>query len=171
MSDQTMVILVLGMLNLFGVLIVLRGIWDVYSAWRTSFWERVPGQITSATIEEKVHKNSKSRSKVYEVKTTYQYDVYGRPYQGEKIAPSYIATTDQLDHQNLLDWLNSAGSLSVFYNPNHPEQSVLLPGIDRGMFSTISVGLIWLAVTGGITGMFYLIHGGDPALIQSIVGG
>lgn len=171
MSDQTIVILVLGTLNLFGVLIVLRGLWDVYSAWRTSFWERVPGQILNATIEETIHKNSKSRNKVYEVKTTYQYDVYGRPYQGEKIAPSYIATSDQQDHQNLLDWLNSTGTLSVFYNPNHPEQSVLLPGVDRGMFSTASVGLIWLAVTGGITGMFYLIHGGDPALIQSIAAG
>lgn len=171
MSDQTIVILVLGTLNFVGVLIALRGMWDVYSAWCTSYWERAPGQIVSATIEETIQKNSKSRRKVYQVKTTYEYDVYGRPYQGEKIAPSYIATSDQPDHQNLLDWMNSADTLNVYYNPNYPEQSVLLPGVDRGMFSTASVGLIWLAVTGGITGMYYLIHGGDPAFIQSIAAG
>ncbi len=171
MSDRTIVILVLGVLNLAGVLIVLRGLWDVYSAWITTHWEKVPGQLTSVTIDETVRKSNKTRRKVYEVKATYQYDVCGRPYQGEKIAPSYIATSDQQDHQDLLDWLNSARSLSVFYNPQHPEQSVLLPGVDRGMFSTIAVGLIWLAVTVGITGMFYLIHGGDPALIQSIAAG
>lgn len=171
MSDQAIAALVLGVLNLIGVLIVLRGLWEVYYGWRTSHWEKVPGQITSAVLEETVRKNNKNSRKLYEVKANYHYDVCGRPYQGETIAPSYVATSNQQEHRDLLDWLNSASSLQVFYNSQNPEQSVLLPGIDRGMFATAMVGIIWLSVTGGITGMFYLIHGGDPALIQSIASG
>ena len=160
---------VLVVLNAGALAVLLRGFWEVYRAWQTSQWETTPGQIARAEIEETVRKSSKQRRRVYQVKAQYQYDVCGKAYTGETITKSYCESSEREEHQHLLDWLNKAGSVQVFYDPLRPEQSVLVPGIDRGSFSTVAIGVMCLAITAGLTGMYCLVYGDDPSLIQNIV--
>lgn len=169
MSHSWIVNSVLILLNLGALAVLLRGFWEVYQAWQTTHWKTVPGQLTTAEIEKTEHKSSKNRRQVYQVKAQYQYDVYGKTHVGETIATSYIPSSELEEHQELLDWLNHAGSVQVFYDPLRPQQSVLVPGIDRGSFSMVSIGVLCLAITGGLTGMYCLIYGNDPSLVQNIV--
>ncbi|QDU78295.1 hypothetical protein Pan97_53800 [Bremerella volcania] len=168
MSKEIIALLVMGGFNLIGVVIVGYGLRDLYRAWRSSSWEKVSGRLIEASIEETTRKSSKSSRRVYEVKATYEYDVCGRSYQGNRISQSYIPTHERAEHDLLLDTLNSIPSLNVYYDPLHPEKCTLVPGVDGGTFTLLALGIMWLAVTVGITGMILLIQGGDPQLIQSI---
>lgn len=168
MSKEVIAMLVMGGFNLVGLAIIGYGLRDLYRAWQTRFWEKTSGSLVEASIEETERTNDKSHRRVFEVKTTYAYDVCGRPFQGTTIAPSYIPTSEQDDHENLLNTLKSIPSLNVYYDPLRPEKCTLVPGIDGGTFALLIIGIMWLAVTLGITGMILLIQGGDPDLIQSI---
>lgn len=168
MSKDTIAMLVMGGFNLIGLVIVGYGLRDIYRAWRSNSWEKTGARLIEASIEETVRKNTKSNRHVFEVKATYEYDVCGRPFQGTNIASSYIPTNEREDHEKLLDTLNSIPSLNVYYDPLRPEKCTLVPGFDGGTFSLLALGIMWLAVTVGITGMILLIQGGDPELIQSI---
>ncbi|MBA2113520.1 DUF3592 domain-containing protein [Bremerella alba] len=168
MLKETIVVLVMGGLNLIGLLIVGYGLRDLINAWRTTAWEKTSGRLTEATIEETVQKSSKAKRRVFEVKATYDYDVGGRPFQGNNITQSYIATSERDEHESLLDALRCIPSLNVYYDPLRPEKSTLIPGIDGGAFSRLAMGTMWLAATVGISGMILLIQGGDPELIRSI---
>jgi len=168
MSKETIIMLVMGGFNLLGLVIVGYGLRDIFQAWRSTTWVKTAGRLTEASVEESVRKNSKSSRRVYEVKATYQYDAGGRPLEGTTIAQSYISTSERDDHDKLLHALQSIPSLNVYYDPLRPEKCTLVPGIDGGTFSLVAIGVMWLAVTLGITGMIVLIQGGDPGLIQSI---
>ncbi|PQO31098.1 hypothetical protein C5Y96_12125 [Blastopirellula marina] len=168
MSKEIIAMLVMGGFNLIGLLIVGYGLRDLYRAWQTCSWEKTAGRLIEACIDEKTRTNNKSHRSVFEVKTTYTYDVCGRPFEGTSIAPSYIPTSEQNDHEKLLNTLKSLPSLNVYYDPLRPEKCTLVPGVDGGTFALLTIGIMWLAVTLGITGMIFLIQGGDPDLIQSI---
>lgn len=168
MSKEMIAMLVMGGFNLIGLVIVGYGLRDLLRGWQTTSWEQTPGRLVEATIEETQRKSSKSDRQVFQVKATYEYDVCGRPFQGENIALSYLSTSEQADHQTLLNTLKSIPSLNVYYDPLRPEKCTLVPGIDGGTFTLLALGIMWLAVTVGMTGMFFLIQGGDPELIQSI---
>lgn len=168
MSKEIIAMLVMGGFNLIGVVIVGYGLREFFRAWRTTSWEKTAGRLVEATVDETVRKSNKSSRHVFEVKATYEYDVCGRPFQGGNITQSYIATSEREDHDKLLNTLNSIPSLNVYYDPLRPEKCTLVPGIDGGSFSLLALGIMWLAVTVGITGMILLIQGGDPGLIQSI---
>ena len=171
MSKEIIAMLVMGGFNLIGLVIVGYGLRDIYRAWRTTTWEKTPGRLVEASIDETIRKSSKSSRRAFEVKTTYEYDVCGRPFQGTNIALSYSSTNEREDHEKLLDTLQAIPSLNVFYDPLRPEKSTLVPGIDGGTFALLALGIMWMAVTVGITGMMLLIQGGDPQLIQSITMG
>lgn len=168
MSIDIIAMLVMGVFNLLGILIVGYGLRDVYRAWQTCSWEKTSGRLVEASLEETACTNAKSHRCIYEVKTTYAYDVSGRPFQGKTIAPSYLPTSEQVHHEKLLNTLKSVPSLNVYYDPLRPEKCTLVPGMDGGTFALLTIGIMWLAVTVGITGMIYLIQGGDLDLIQSI---
>jgi len=168
MSKEIIAILFMVGFNLIGLVIVGYGLRDIYRAWRSNSWEKTMGRLTEATIEETFRKTSKSSRRAYEVKATYEYDAGGMPLQGNNIALSYIETSEREDHEHLLETLKSMPSLNVYYDPVRPEKCTLIPGFDGGTFSTLTLGIMWLAATIGITGMVLLIQGGDPELVQSI---
>lgn len=168
MTKQIIATLVMGGFNLAGLVIIGFGIRTLVRAWRTTTWQKTTARLLEASVEETVQTSNKRNRLAYEVQVKYEYDAGGRPLNGTTIAHSYMATHQRDQHDQLLETLKSIPHLTVYYDPLEPEKCTLVPGVDGGSFFGLAIGIMWLAVTAGLTGMMLLIQGGDPELIRSI---
>ena len=169
MTSEVIAAMFLIPLNLVGLAVMGFGLRDVYRGWKTTSFERAPGKLIDAEVKTTVRRNSKSSRTVHQVELTYAYHAGGRPCEGTVVASSYSPTPNRHDHERLLQWLQSTPQFNVFYDPLNPEKCVLVPGVDRGMFSLIALSGLLLSITLGITAIFYLISAGDPVLVQNLV--
>ena len=81
-----------------------------------------------------------------EVKIIYDYMIRGNTYQGSLIAFGYTGSSDEQYHQKIYNILRKKSTLTIYYNPQKPNQSVIsfVPGkgIKLGIFVGTSL-IIW----------------------------
>lgn len=74
-----------------------------------------------------------------EVKIIYDYMIRGKAYQGSRVAFGYGRSSHEKYHQKIYDILRKKSTLTIYYNPQQTEQSVisLVPGkgIKLGIFA------------------------------------
>lgn len=58
----------------------------------------------------------------------YEYEVDGRHFQGRRVTFSDHVSKTQPTLERLVEEFRQAGHVRVFYDPKHPQRSVLLPG-------------------------------------------
>ncbi|MBI1248811.1 DUF3592 domain-containing protein [bacterium] len=148
---------------------VIYSMRQLITGWRSLKWSSVPGVFVDGRIEKTEHRSKNGNKTFYEVCVAYKYKVAGQTFRGNVITPGYAGTTDLEEETRLLEWLQSTPSFQVFHDPLHPEKSVLVPGIDRGMFTYMLVGVILLLAAIGIGTSNYLLNFGESDLLQSIV--
>ena len=58
----------------------------------------------------------------------YEYKVNGQRFQGQRVTFSDHVSKTLHTLERLVEEFQQAGQLRVFYDPKHPQRSVLLPG-------------------------------------------
>ena len=135
-------------LILAGILVTAYGANKVWLGYESRNWPQTPGIIRSADVEES-YKTEKSgsgsnRYKVYEAQLTYDYQVLGRAYTGDRISFGHGPTRQQHQVQSFVDRRPVGSGVTVFYQPDNAAQSVLLPGgLELRPWGFIAVGIVF----------------------------
>ncbi len=119
-------------LILVGIIVTAYGANRVWLGYQSRNWPQTPETIRSIEVEES-YKTEKSgsgsrRYKVYEAQLTYDYLVAGRAYTGDRISFGHGPTRQKTPVQSFVDGLPVGSGVTVYYQPDNPDQSVLLPG-------------------------------------------
>ncbi|MFZ4575255.1 MAG: DUF3592 domain-containing protein [Phycisphaerales bacterium] len=84
----------------------------------------------------------------YDTRVTYSYNVAGQEYTSDRFALAYSGP-EEGDH----DWVQAhptGGAVTVYYDPSHPETSVLRRGVIWNDFVALACSLAALFVAGGV---------------------
>jgi len=86
----------------------------------TRDWLSAPGKILSSRVS---YKKSGTRNTFPWV--TYAYEVDGKPYQCETVAPGVISTFGAKYARKIVARYPSGSNVTVYYNPKDPAQAFL----------------------------------------------
>ena len=129
-------------LGVVGYFIFWPGFTQVKFGWISSDWPTCEGEFTLSEVSSKEDSDDET---VYTFNVLYEYEVNGKQYQNSRLAsrPVTASSTDGLSRY-LRDFPKGA-STDVYYNPNNPTESIILPGSRYGSwFLVILGGLVWL---------------------------
>ena len=152
------------LLILVGSVVVFVGSNKVWLGLKSRDWPRVPGIVRSSAVQES-YKTRKSgsgseRYKVYEATLIYDYTVDAQSYTGDRISFGHAPSENRHAEQSYVDRLPSGSEVTVFYDPNQPDRSVLHPGkTEVKPIGLIVVGLVFI---GGGIWMFFKFRDGVP---------
>lgn len=123
------------MFGIIGIATMLFGFISAINAHKSESWPSVFGHITFAGCGETVGVRTGASAK----KIKYEYQVNNKVYQGEREYFGLPVATN-----NCVAGYIPPQTVAVYYNPNNPENSVLITGQTKQNFFGIFAGLIFL---------------------------
>jgi hypothetical protein len=137
----------------FSFMVIIAGLIGTYpyiqrivAGNKSKTWTPVPGTIVSSTME----KSSSRSGPIFTPDVKYEYAVGDELMVGNLIKFGGVDDTFDDNVEKYLIKYKKGKKVVVYYNPNHPQESVLEPGINTSMWYGTGLGLL---VTGG--GLFF----------------
>lgn len=112
---------------------------------RRHAWPRTEGELLSVRVASGKRPGRRGKSfEAYWVEVEYDYNVSGRDLKGSRIAEDVTFFTKPEHAQNIVKTFEVGRKLPVYYNPQNPEVSFLVPGGGVGGMPLLllSLGLI-----------------------------
>ena len=112
------------LLPLLGLLAIMR---QVLHARRSERWSSTYGLIIKVAVDRRTLAPSVV---TYGPEISYAYEVDGKSYVGRRLAvadPVYTGNPD--DAEKMLGTFREGQRVTVYYDPRHPRQAVLIPGL------------------------------------------
>jgi hypothetical protein len=116
-------------------------------------WPQAPGQVTESKVES--WKDSEG-DRSYQAVITYRYKVNGSGYTSDRISFGDHAGSGSSHAHRLVRRYTAGKAVQVYYNPDHPERSVLEPGLTPLTFLFLGLASILLLI--GLLIMFIWIE-------------
>lgn len=121
---------------IFGILAVLLAprMWDEFQdRSHSSTWPMVEGTLVDGYIKEVVQNATSQQGyrpghHYFVLVVEYAYRVDGREYSGHRVRAAGISYGTEKSAKQALDALENQKPLNVYYDPNDPASSVLIPG-------------------------------------------
>ncbi len=156
MAQATLLTTVMGMLFIFfGLLLGVLLLRQVVRARRSRTWPSVWGELDMIGWRKRTFRDPRTghRTSMGRIDVRYRYTVDGQDYTGTRMtfSDNIAKTRRRLDA--LVSEHRNSRLVKVYYNPQHPADSVLLPGTSRYNYTPfITVGLFI------VIGVTLLIH-------------
>ena len=119
-------------------------------------WDQVQGKIINTRTPTSIINagSPTQRSIVYRVEVTYKYEVNGKPYKnsrfstgtGDTIKRNFSTKTKARDWIKNSDY-STGKKVTVYVNPDDPENTVLSAGINIGTIAPFFIGFLFF-ITG-----------------------
>ena len=111
-------------------------------------WPKVPGTITEAEVRKDYDTDAEGfTTTTYVPEIKYQYQVGGEEFSNQQISFGGTKTySSSKKAEEALSQYPVNGSVSVYYNPENPEESVLVQGT-KGTMTLIIVGAAFIAIS------------------------
>ena len=136
-----------------GVGMLIKLLVDFRKAKLSKKWLTIEGTIISSELDIETSSDADGdQSTTYIAKVTYTYTVDGTEYKSECINFNYgMRTSNRRTQQAVIDLYFPGRHVTVFYNPQDPEQAVLERRVN-GAFTTFLVAAIFIVI--GIVVLF-----------------
>ena len=138
-----------------GGLFLAVGVWLLSSAYMSTTWPTVEGQVIESKVVGRIGQagNALQRHIEYSIEVTYQYEVNHVSYEAKRysLGSGDTVTGGFNEKSEARAWLkNSAFSnnpaVTVYVNPNDPNDTVLSAGINWATFIPMIIGLLLLVM-------------------------
>ena len=132
-----------------GICVLAWGARETMNGIASRGWPTIEGRIESVTVTEDLN-DEYSSSPVWKVRITYGYVVSGKHFRGER--QSYDGGSkaghdgDYNASRAFLENHQKGQALSVWYNPRHPDDSTLEPGLRGSALFILGAGVFMLGV-------------------------
>lgn len=151
MNDNILNLVLLGILifaTLLGLALMGYGVRNIIDARKSNSWPTVEGEITRSVMTEKLDDDSRTR---YTLHINYDYTIdrsrfTGKRFKGDRIefvSPDYH---DREEAESVLGRYPLGEKVTVYYDPEHPAKSVLVPGNWAGNIPLIAAGLLFFGL-------------------------
>ena len=134
-------------LILAGVILFLVGLGFILSALVSNqrvrsaeSWPTIPGTVLDTEVREFVSRSSGVTTRTYEPIIHYQYILMGKPYEGKRLSFGSLRMKDD-QAEEIVSRYAAGSSVTVHYDPNKPEKSVLELTVRGGNTLMISGGI------------------------------
>jgi hypothetical protein len=134
-------------LILAGVILALVGLGFILSAiisnQRTKTaesWPTIPGTVLHSEVMVHVTRNKGVTTRTYEPIVHYQYNLMGKPYESKKVSFGSLHMKDD-QAEEIVSRYPAGSSVTVHYDPNKPEKSVLEVTARGGKTLMVSGGI------------------------------
>ncbi len=134
--------------------------WEWLTGMQSRSWEPVEAVvITSGTRESTSHDGAGNAYVMNELDFRYRYQVDGREHESDQLS---FKKKDQVDARDIPGFIRQhpeGSALTVYYNPKHPEQAIMEPGVPTagilfvlmpGVFVVLGPFIVWGSVNGAI---------------------
>lgn len=114
-----------------GPIMLIGGIGDVLRSHATESWVAVEGDLLSAEVESRQQRRRFRKATRWYPKVRYSYVVDGTRYESTQVTrqSGKGRSSKQSETERYVRSLRSAEQLEVWYDPDHPEEAVLIPGL------------------------------------------
>jgi hypothetical protein len=136
--------IILGLFVAAGLLATLWGWLIIVKARKTQQWPSVEGQIEESFTDDK---------ELFP-RVTYSYAIKDRPYKRSMEFPGDV-TPSQEFARSYLEKYPVGRRVTVYYNPENPDVTTLEPGVGKGDWLVLAIGLGML-----IFGVLLFLAGG-----------
>lgn len=133
-----------GLFVLVGLGVLVFGGLKVAESSATKSWPTAEGRVLESLL---VRQLGSRRTYPYEVRVRYAYEVEGQSFEGDRynVHGAYKANSEA-DANAKAAALTAEAAITVYYDPNEPEISVLAQG---GTVSSWLIVLVGLLLSGG----------------------
>lgn len=144
-----------------GVIMIIFGIRNRKKGTESQEWPRVTGTITNVNISKDTDTDAEGFTTVtYKPEIEYQYEIGGNQFTSTRVSFGGTRTynsykkAEEATAKYPLD-----GAISVFYNPQQPEEAVLEQGT-KGTMALIIAGIVFLGISmiASCVGLFMLFY-------------
>lgn len=143
-----------------GLAMFVFGIFFLIDANESAGWPEVEGSVRYTAVKQDRARGAQGGSKYtirYYYTVSYRYTVNGQPLSGDRYsmgdgprASGYFKTRQEAEAEG--DIVYPVGSaITVYYNPENPESTVLRPGTNWGTYVPLILGLFFAGC-----GVFFL---------------
>jgi len=129
----------------------VRGVSIAISSYRTKNWEQCIGELTKWDIYNDL---GTEENRVMIKAFCYKYNVSGKEYEPDKIGFGFPRGSSSLSGKRVLDEiLANTPTVTVYYSPSNPQNSVLCTGIKYyhieyiAMFGLVMIVFLAIAAT------------------------
>jgi hypothetical protein len=136
---------------IFGVVLCVFGGQFVLKAQATKNWPTTAATITQVNLTETTSSTSTttSKQKKVDISVLYRYQVNSKQYQSDKYSYGEGKTVKSRLKNKLAaqQWLEKSpyqtgNEISIYYNPNSPQQAVIRAGTNIWTFVPFIIGLL-----------------------------
>ena len=129
---------------LAGFGMICYGLYCVHNGKASLSWPTCIGTVTKTEVK----RNSGGRNlhPDFVPKITYSYSVSERQYTGDRHAFGTQSFSERGDAQKIVDEYPVNSEVTVYYSPNHPETSVLLPGVRPAAWMICIFGAVFSTI-------------------------
>ncbi|MDB4584534.1 DUF3592 domain-containing protein [Draconibacterium sp.] len=145
-------ILLIVMGSCFVLVGVLTGAFFCYRIFQGSTstrWPFVIGELESTDLKEVIYKGSDAgggpdEASAWVVNFNYSYTVADRKYHGSRVTYSDGINKTTRALRKLQDKYQGKSQMQVFYNPQNPRQSALVPGLSLFNFTPLITSALFI---------------------------
>jgi len=139
-----------------GAITLYLGIQSFNKARASTNWPEAEGKIISSSVESHTSEKTgssrdRSRSRggtttttTYKAEVFYEYTVDGKTYNGNRVAYGNVSTSSPSRARRIVDRYPEGKEISVYYQPDDPEECLLEPGMKLQTLFLPGFGLIFL---------------------------
>jgi len=130
---------------IMAVILLYDRVWILRHGLGSEHWPQVNGQVEQFEL---VSKGGGRAQLSWRLSVHYRYTVAGADYEGERIRFSRALQRRGADQARLDETRYAQGSeIQVRYHPDHPELSVLEPGVGRNAWLGLVLGIVMLLIS------------------------
>ena len=146
-------ILIVSMASCFILVGVATGTFfciRITQAAKSNSWPWVVGELESAALRDVVYRGrevdgSADQASARVVNFRYRYRVKDEHYQGSRVTFSDSVNKTSGALQKLQNQYQGKSQIKVFYRPDQPQQSVLIPGLSVFNFTPLITSALFIA--------------------------
>jgi hypothetical protein len=125
---------------------------SIRNAEASANWPSVEGKVTRAEVLE----FSRGQEPRYRASVSYQYRVNGMTFVGSRLQPIDRESDKPWPIVEALGGISAGKHVRVYYEPNHPAESLLKPGTITQDYFLVAIPFILLAFGIGVLALLYI---------------
>ncbi len=147
--DHILISLTAGVFILVGLVTGAFFCYRIFQAATSKQWPFVSGELESSDLREVVYRGREydgrlDQASAWVVNFSYSYTVAGKAYKGKRVTFSDGINKTMHALRKLQDKYQGKSQIQVYYNPQNPHQSLLVPGLSIFNFTPLITSALFI---------------------------
>lgn len=129
-----------------GAVACLIGFRHLYHASVSTGWPTTTGQVVSSVVNSKDTMSNGKHSNSYYAEIQYSFKVENQTYMGHRVSYGDSASSWSSGAQKTVACYPKGSEVMVSYQPSYPQECVLEPGMNWGVWFVPVFGIVFVAM-------------------------